>query len=58
MHPGQTTADGKVTLWTAECLASCGTGPMMQVDRDYHEDLTTEKVDVILDRLLSGGIAE
>ena len=28
---------------------------MMQVDRDYHEGLTTEQVDVILDRLLSGG---
>lgn len=50
---GHTTADGKVTLRTAECLASCGTGPMMQVDRDYHENLTTEQVDVILDRLTS-----
>ncbi len=51
IRPGQTTADGKITLWTAECLASCGTAPMMQVDRDYHENLTTEQVDVILDRL-------
>lgn len=48
---GETTKDGKVTLRTAECLASCGTAPMMQVDRDYHEDLTPEKVDAILDRL-------
>ncbi len=32
--------DGKVTLRTAECLASCGTAPMMQVDSDYHENLT------------------
>lgn len=54
IHCGQTTADGKVTLRTAECLASCGSGPMMQVDRDYHEDLTIEKVDVILDRLTNG----
>ncbi len=52
IHPGETTPDGKVSLRTAECLASCGTGPMMQVDRDYHEDLTTEKVDVIIDRLV------
>lgn len=51
VKPGHTTADGQVTLWTAECLASCGTGPMMQVDRDYHENLTTDEVDVILDRL-------
>jgi NADH-quinone oxidoreductase subunit E len=51
IHAGQTTKDGKVTLRTAECLASCGTGPMMQVDRDYHENLTTAEVDKILDRL-------
>jgi len=52
IHAGQTTKDGKITLRTAECLASCGTGPMMQVDRDYHEDLTIAKVDQILDRLV------
>jgi NADH-quinone oxidoreductase subunit E len=53
IHTGETTKDGAVTLRTAECLASCGTGPMMQVDRDYHENLTAEKVDVLLDRLRS-----
>ncbi len=51
IHPGETTKDGKVTLRTAECLASCGTAPMMQVDRDYHENLTLQTVDAILDRL-------
>jgi NADH-quinone oxidoreductase subunit E len=51
IHCGETTADGAVTLRTAECLASCGTAPMMQVDRDYHENLTRERVDVILERL-------
>jgi NADH-quinone oxidoreductase subunit E len=55
IHPGQTTSDGKFSLRTAECLASCGTGPMMQVNRDYHEDLTPEKVDAILDELRTGG---
>lgn len=50
---GETTADGRVTLRTAECLASCGTGPMMQVDRDYHEQLTIEEVDRLLDELLA-----
>jgi NADH-quinone oxidoreductase subunit E len=49
---GETTADGKVTLRTAECLASCGTAPMMQVDRDYHENLTPARVDEILSKLL------
>lgn len=52
---GHTTADGKVTLRTAECLASCGTAPMMQVDKRYHENLTTAEVDRILDRLLFEG---
>jgi len=51
IHAGETTKDGKVTLRTAECLASCGTAPMMQVNRDYHENLTIEQVDAILDRL-------
>jgi NADH-quinone oxidoreductase subunit E len=53
VHVGGTTADGKVTLRTAECLASCGTAPMMQVDKQYHENLNLEQVDQILDRLLA-----
>jgi NADH-quinone oxidoreductase subunit E len=53
IHAGETTKDGKVTLRTAECLASCGTAPMMQVDKTYHENLTTKQVDQILDQLLS-----
>lgn len=51
IHPGQTTEDGKFTLTLVECLGSCGTAPMMQVGFDYYEDLTTEKVDKILDKL-------
>lgn len=51
IHVGETTKDGKITLRTAECLASCGTAPMMQVDKDYHENLTVEQVDAILDKL-------
>lgn len=50
---GGTSADGKVTLHVAECLASCGTAPMIQVDKEYHENLTLDDVDVILDRLRS-----
>jgi NADH-quinone oxidoreductase subunit E len=48
---GETTKDGKVTLRTAECLASCGTAPMMQVDKDYFENLTPEKVEALLRKL-------
>jgi NADH-quinone oxidoreductase subunit E len=51
-HAGGTSKDGKVTLRTAECLASCGTAPMMQVDKAYYENLTIEQVDKILDGLV------
>jgi NADH-quinone oxidoreductase subunit E len=45
---GQTTADGRFTLTEVECLASCGTAPMMQINDDYYENLTDEKVTEIL----------
>ena len=48
---GQTTADGRFTLSEVECLASCGTAPMMQVNDDYYENLTEAKVTEILDSL-------
>jgi NADH-quinone oxidoreductase subunit E len=47
---GETTADGKFTLKTVECLGSCGTAPMLQIGEKYHENLTLEKVDSILDQ--------
>lgn len=51
IKPGETTADGRFTLSEVECLGSCGTAPMFQINFDYHEDLTTEKVDKILESL-------
>lgn len=51
IHSGETTADGKITLRTAECLAACGGAPMMQVDKDYHENLTPDRVDALLEKL-------
>jgi NADH-quinone oxidoreductase subunit E len=51
IHVGQTTEDEMFTVSRVECLGSCGTAPMMQINFDYHEDLTTEKVDKILDSL-------
>jgi NADH-quinone oxidoreductase E subunit len=45
---GETTADGKFTLLEVECLGSCGTAPMMQVDDQYYENLTEAKIDQIL----------
>jgi len=48
---GETTADGRFTLKTVECLASCGTAPAMQVNRTYHEQLDAAKLDRILESL-------
>ena len=48
---GQTTPDGKFSLVRVECLGSCGTAPMFQLNEDYHEDLTLETVDRLLDGL-------
>lgn len=51
IHAGETTPDGQITLRTAECLAACGGAPMMQVDKDYHENLTPDRVDALLEKL-------
>ena len=48
---GETTPDGKYTLLEAECLGSCGTSPVIQINETYYEELTPEKVDQILDSL-------
>ena len=51
VKPGETSAGGKFTLKEVECLGACGGAPMMMLDRTYHENLTPEKVDEILNKL-------
>lgn len=51
IKPGETTPDDKFTLLEVECLGSCGTSPVVQINEDYYEDLTPEKLDSILDSL-------
>lgn len=46
---GETTTDKMFTLDEVECLGSCGTAPMMQVNDDYYDGLTTKKIDHLLD---------
>lgn len=46
--PGQTTPDGRYTLSTVECLAACGTAPVLMIDDTYHESMTPEKIDALL----------
>ncbi len=51
---GQTTADGKFTLASAECMASCGTAPMLQLNQGgYYENLTEESILKLIDELAS-----
>jgi NADH-quinone oxidoreductase subunit E len=51
IRPGETTPDRRFTLLEVECLASCGTAPAAQINDGYHENLTIEKLDQILDDL-------
>lgn len=48
---GETTSDGLFTLKTVECLASCGTAPVMQVGDAYYEQLTPHHADRVLEEL-------
>ncbi len=57
INPGETTPDRMFTLSTVECLAACGAGPMMQINADYYEKLTEEKVDRILADLKRDGMS-
>jgi len=48
---GETTEDGQFTLKEVECLAACGGAPMLQIGKEYYENLTPARVDEILDGL-------
>jgi NADH-quinone oxidoreductase subunit E len=51
IKPGQTTDDGLFTLKEVECLGACVGAPMLLLDKQYHEHLTPEKIDQILQGL-------
>ena len=55
IKPGETSADGMFTLKAVECLGSCGTAPMLQCGASYHENLTTEKVDELIEKYRAAG---
>ena len=55
VHAGGTSKDSKITLRTAECLAACGTAPVIQVDKKYYENLSIAEVDRIIDTLVKDG---
>jgi NADH-quinone oxidoreductase subunit E len=51
IKPGETTTDGIFSLKEVECLGSCGTGPVMQVNNEFYEMLTPAKVDQLIEEL-------
>ena len=48
---GETSPDGRITLFEAECLGACGGAPMLVCGHQYFENLTTDKLDSLLDQL-------
>jgi len=48
---GETSGDGLFTLVDVQCLGACGEAPVIQINSDYHTDLTVQKLDALLDRL-------
>lgn len=55
IEKGQTTKDGLFTLSEVECLGACVDAPVVQINDDYFENLTSEKIEQILDNLIKKG---
>lgn len=53
---GETTSDGMFTIKTTQCLGACGYGPMLQCGRYYHENLTPEKIDALIESCRKGEV--
>ncbi|MBF0278672.1 MAG: NAD(P)H-dependent oxidoreductase subunit E [SAR324 cluster bacterium] len=51
LHAGHTREDGQFSIEEVECLGACGYGPVMIVNEEYHERLTVEATDKIIDEL-------
>ena len=49
IKPGETTKDGRFTLMKVECLGSCGTAPVVQINKEYHERLSRKSFDELLE---------
>jgi len=49
IKPGETTEDGRFTLMKVECLGSCGTAPVVQINKEYHESLSQKLIDELLE---------
>jgi len=49
--PGKMTPDGRYTVVEVECLGSCGTAPVVQINNDYHENMDVARMDALLGEL-------
>ena len=54
MAKGHTSDDGLWTLTEVECMGNCATAPMVQINDDNFEDLTTDRINAVLDALVKG----
>jgi NADH-quinone oxidoreductase E subunit len=52
---GEITADGMFSVHEVECLGSCGTAPVLSLNKQYHENLTPEKIHELIDTLKARG---
>jgi NADH-quinone oxidoreductase subunit E len=50
-HTGEVSADGEVTIDFVECLASCGTAPVVMIDDDLHEKVDAAKAKALSDQI-------
>jgi len=51
LSPGQVSEDGEFSLEAAECLAACGTAPIVRINETYHENVTADGLRALLDEL-------
>ena len=51
VRPGETTADGRVTLSAAECLGACDGAPAMLVNDTLYENMTEDKIDALIEKI-------
>lgn len=55
---GESTSDGLISAKRMECLASCGTAPVIQIDGIYYENVTPERLDELLEKLRNGQLPQ
>jgi len=55
IKPGETTADGKFSLETVNCVGACALGPVVVINTDYHGQVTMAKVDKIIGKINEEG---